>query len=152
MYHTFKGIYIKSQYSDEPNATAEITGLLYEDIEMDGPTQVPIWVGPAQEADSAHACSLAWPEVPFTSCPPPPTGVRWANITLRNVTIRSPKQSPGLIYGNPKRPFENVLFENVVVTDPGDRPWGRQFYKCAGVRGIANGSTSSAPPCFHVSA
>eukprot|EP00966_Prymnesium_polylepis_P179768 4162169-Prymnesium_polylepis.4 len=130
--------------------------------------QVPIWIGPAQEADSSHSCSLLWPAVPLAKCPPPPMGMRWANITLRNVTITSPKQSPGLVLGNVARPMENVVFENVVVTDPGDRPyaaatrtmmdktsvrtlcdrWGNQWYKCEGVQGVANGTTSPTPPCF----
>jgi polygalacturonase len=49
MHHTFKGIYMKSQWSDQPGATAEISNVLYEDIQMDGPTQVraqpPVYPG-----------------------------------------------------------------------------------------------------------
>ncbi|KAL1524215.1 hypothetical protein AB1Y20_019123 [Prymnesium parvum] len=148
MHHTFKGIYMKSQYNDDPKATAEITNILYDRVEMDSPTQVPIWIGPAQEADSAHACSLFWPELPFSQCPPPPSSLHWTNITLRDVNIRSPKESPGVVYGNPDQPMKNVVFENVVVSNPGERPWGSQFYKCTGVHGATKGVTSPVPPCF----
>merc|ERR1711887_278246 len=103
---------------------------------MDAPSQVPIWIGPAQEADSYKACSLLWPEVPLSSCPPPPETMAFTNITLRNVVIRSPKQSAGLIFGNPKSPMRNVVFDGVVITDEGSHPWGDKHYKCEGVDGI----------------
>eukprot|EP00931_Biecheleriopsis_adriatica_P088848 TRINITY_DN63087_c0_g1_i1.p1 TRINITY_DN63087_c0_g1~~TRINITY_DN63087_c0_g1_i1.p1 ORF type:complete len:477 (-),score=57.00 TRINITY_DN63087_c0_g1_i1:104-1534(-) len=148
MHHTFKGIYIKSQNTEDAAASGEISNILYEDVIMEAPTQVPIWIGPAQEEDSYKACSLAWPEVPFASCPPPPTSMQFANITLRNITIRDPKQSPGVIYGNPDHPMENVVFDNVVVTNPGKSPWGSKFYKCEGVRGTSSNGTMPVPPCF----
>eukprot|EP00937_MAST-01D_sp_MAST-1D-sp2_P002275 g2275.t1 len=153
MDRTFKGIYVKSGNSFDPQATAELTDILYEDIDMDSPSQVPIWIGPAQEADSAGACSLTWPVNPLAKCPPPPTTMRWANITLRDVTVRSPKQSPGVVLGNPARPMENVVFDNVVVTpaDPKKKPWKAAFYHCDGVRGLATGGTSPVPPCFNSS-
>jgi hypothetical protein len=73
----------------------------YEDITMEAPEQVPIWIGPAQEADSANACSLAWPELrPLAKCPPPLATVRWTNVTLRNVRVRNATESPGLVFGN----------------------------------------------------
>ena len=40
MHHTFKGIYVKSQYSDDPTASGEITNLRYEHLLMESPTQV----------------------------------------------------------------------------------------------------------------
>merc|ERR1712039_1088804 len=100
------------------------------------------------EADAAKACSLAWPEVPFSKCPPPPPTVRWTNITLRNIRVRSPKQSPGVVIGNSARPMENVTMDNVVVSNPGKRPWGSEFYKCEGVHGTATNGTAPVPPCF----
>jgi len=148
MYHTFKGIYIKSQNTPDTHATGEITNLLYEDVVMDAPSQVPIWIGPAQEADSYHACSLFWPQLPFQKCPPPHAGMQWTNITLRNIKISSPSQSPGVIYGNPDRPMSNVVFDKVVVTNPGMSPWGKDFYHCEGVRGTTLHGTSPKPPCF----
>ena len=143
---TFKGIYVKSGSSTDPLASGEMTGITYEDVDMDAPSQVPVWIGPAQEADSTGACSLTWPANPFAKCPPPPTTMRWANITLRNVTIRSPKQSPGVVLG--------VLFDGVVVTpaDPSKKPWKSLFYHCDGVRGgVARGGTRPVPPCFNAS-
>ena len=68
-----KGIYIKSanRAHPDPQATAEITDILYENVTMEAPEQVPIWIGPAQEGDSANACSLFWPELPGSKCPAP---------------------------------------------------------------------------------
>jgi polygalacturonase len=149
MHHTYKGIYIKSGNSFDPDASGEITNILYEDILMDAPEQVPIWIGPAQEADSKGACSLLWPTL-STNCPPPPTTIAWTNITLRDVKIRSPKESPGVVFGNPKRPMQGVVFDRVVVepADPSTRPWGKDFYYCEGVEGIGQNSTYPLPPCF----
>jgi|UPI00048B52A5 hypothetical protein len=149
MHHTYKGIYIKSGNSFDPQASGEITNVLYEDIVMDAPEQVPIWIGPAQEADSKGACSLLWPSL-SSDCPPPPTTMDWTNITLRNVEIRSPKESPGIVFGNSKRPMKGVVFDHVVVdpTDPSKKPWGKDFYHCEGVQGIATNGTTPVPPCF----
>jgi hypothetical protein len=41
-----------------------------------------------------------------------------------------------------------VVFDDVVVRDPGEKPWGDLFYHCVGVDGVATGSTLPAPPCF----
>ena len=153
MHHTYKGIYMKSgnRAHPDPKATAEITDILYENITMEAPEQVPIWIGPAQEADSANACSLAWPELrPLAKCPEPLATVRWTNITLRNVRVRGAKESPGLVFGNKPSPMEGVIFDGVVFepADPKARPWGDQFYYCDGVRGVATGGTTPMPPCF----
>lgn len=153
MHHTFKGIYVKSGNSTDALASAEISRLTFEDVVMDAPSQVPIWIGPAQEADSAGACSLLWPEAPFAKCPPPPTTIAWSDITLRRIAIVAPVQSPGLVLGNAQRPMRNVRFDNVTVTpaDPSKRPWKGRFYHCEGVDGVASGGTAPVPPCFNVS-
>ena len=152
MHHTLKGIYMKSanRAHPDPNATAEITDILYENITMEAPEQVPIWIGPAQEADSANACSLVWPELPFAKCPPPLPTVKWTNITLRNILVRGSKVSPGVVYGNPDSPMRGIAFENVVFdpVDPSSRPWKDKFYYCKGVQGIATRGTTPLPPCF----
>ena len=154
MHHTYKGIYVKSANRAIPppsSYTAEITNILYENITMDEPEQTPIWLGPAQELDSANACSLLWPVVPFAKCPAPLGNIKWTNITLRNVKIMNPKESPGVIFGNQSVPMKGVVFENVVVMpmDKGKKPWGDQFYYCKGVsHGLAKGGTNPVPPCF----
>ena len=91
-------------------------------------------------------------QVPFQACPPPPTTMAWTNITLRNIRILAPKQSPGVILGNPQRPMLGVLFDNVTVSpaDPTKKPWGPQFYHCDGVHGIASRETLPLPPCFNL--
>ena len=154
MHHTYKGIYVKSAnraVPPPPSYTAEITNILYENIVMDEPEQVPIWLGPAQELDSSNACSLLWPTDPWAKCPAPLPNVKWTNITLRNVQINNPKESPGLIYGNASMPMVGVVFDNVSVVpmDAGKKPWGDEYYYCKGVsRGVATGGTHPVPPCF----
>ena len=77
--------------------------------------------------------------------------MRWTNITLKDISVASPKQSPGVVFGNPDSPMEGVVFDNVTVTpaDPSARPWGKDFYHCVGVHGVAIGGTSPPPPCFN---
>ncbi|CAK0835983.1 unnamed protein product [Prorocentrum cordatum] len=150
MHHTFKGIYIKSGSSFDPKASGEITNILYDDIVMDTPSQVPIWIGPAQEADSKGACSLLWPKL-SNYCPPPPPTVAWTNITLRNIQVLNAKQSPGVVLGNPAQPMQGLLFDNVVFSpaDSSKGPWGDKFYYCEGVgAGAAVNGSFPVPPCF----
>jgi hypothetical protein len=43
----------------------------------------------------------------------------------------------------------NVTFDGVVVINPGTKPWGKDYYKCEGVKsGRAIGGTWPVPPCF----
>ena len=155
MHHTFKGIYLKvDNHVTDPNASAEITNILYENITMEEPEQVPIWIGPAQEADSKNACSLTWPELPLSKCPPPIPTVTWTNLTLRNIRVIGAKVSPGVIFGNSENPIRGLVFDGVVFdpASPRARPWKDQFYYCKGVdHGVATHSTTPVPPCFSTS-
>ena len=111
------------------------------------PTQYAIWIVP-QQAIYDGCCDLLWPEDPFAPCPVPPYTV-FSNITLRNVTIDSPRHSPGVILGNETAPMKNILFDHVVATNAGVRPFNGS-YACDGVsNGIATGGTSPKPPCFN---
>ena len=70
MHHTYKGIYMKFR------GGGTISNVLYENIIMDEPEQYPIWIGPAQQADSsnpcaAHPCSICWPDIPEAKCNDP---------------------------------------------------------------------------------
>merc|ERR1712217_529770 len=123
-----------------------------ENIVMDEPEQAPIWIGPAQQSDSrdfwaGNPCSIFWPQVPGTQCHVPLAGT-FKIITLRNITINSPRQSPGLIFGNETNPMKDIVFDSVRVNRPGSKPWGSNFYKCSNVQGVAQGSTWPVPPCF----
>jgi len=149
MHNTFKGIYMKFRTSanDEAALIADVT---YENIVMDSPEQAPIWIGPAQQSDSrefweGHPCSLFWPELPGSNCNVPALG-SYINITLRNITINNPKQGPGLIYGNETNPMQNVVFDNVVVNNPGSTPFGSDYF-CQNGHGGATGNTRPVPPC-----
>jgi hypothetical protein len=129
-----------------------VSDILYENIRIDNPTQWAIWIGPAQQSDSkdlcaAHPCSICWPTLPDAVCPGVP-GALYANITLRNITVNSPKQSPGVLIADRSTPMQNVLFDNVKINNPGKNPWGKDFYKCQNVQGLATGTTDPVPPCF----
>lgn len=141
MHHTYKGIYLKFR------GPGLIEDVLYENIVMDAPEQWPIWIGPAQQADSvdickADPCSLCWPMIPFAECNMP-ANASYVNITLRNITVLNPVQSPGVIIGSASNPMQNVVFDNVVVKNgPGN------YYDCKHTNGIAVGGTYPVPPCF----
>lgn len=145
MFNTFKGIYLKSR-PDDVGGTGEITNILYENILIKNASQWAIWMGP-QQAAFKGACSLLWPFILNGSCPIP-SGITWKNITLRNITIDSPRISPGVIIGNETRPMTEILFDDVVVLNPGMNPWKTNFYACSNVQGIAEGNTVPIPPCF----
>ena len=87
-----------------------------------------------------------WPRA-SDNCPATPF-VTFTNITLKDVKIINPKQSPGVLIGNEENPIENLVFDNVVVENPGGYPWGDQYYYCKHVNGKAIGKTWPIPPCM----
>ncbi len=145
MYNTFKGIYLKSRPGND-GETGEIRDILYENIQIYNASQWAIWIGP-QQAGFKGACSLLLPFISEATCPIP-SGITWNNIVLRNITINDPQLSPGVIIGNLSNPMQNVLFDNVLVNNPGSSPWGDKYYACSGVEGTAQGNTKPSPPCF----
>jgi len=72
----------------------------------------------------------------------------WSNITLKDITINSPIKSPGVILGNSSNPMFNIIFENVVVNNPGYEPWEDDYYLCQNIDGYYTGTTDPAPPCL----
>jgi len=157
MHKPVNGIYMK--FRDSGN----ISDVLYENIVIDEPSRWGIWIGPAQQVEAGkHAngssivfnpcsagggCSLCWPMIPFTQCNGISGGF-YRNITLRNITINSPKQSPGVLMASPDSPMVDVVFDGVKVNNPGHNSWGSN-YKCENVKsGISLGDTSPVPPCF----
>merc|ERR1712135_36598 len=95
---TYKGIYMK--FRSGPALVEDVT---FENIVMDEPEQYAIWIGPAQQSDSAnlcaaHPCSICWPSTPGAVCNAP--AATYKDITLRNITVNSPAKSPGLIFAN----------------------------------------------------
>jgi len=149
MPNTYKGIYVKFRAQG-----GEISDVLYENIVMDYPEQWPIWIGPAQQADSsnlcaAHPCSICWPTLPFAECNPAENG-QFINITLRNVTINHPRGGAGVILGSDKYPMQNIIFDGVIVNHPPSWPWSPNYYTCKGVgTGISTGGSWPVPDCFH---
>jgi polygalacturonase len=142
MHKTYKGIYLKFRGS------GLIQDVLYENVVIDSPEQWAIWIGPAQQADNidiclAHPCSLCWPEIPFAECNMP-NDASYIDVTLRNITINNPKQSPGVIIGSVTNPMENIVFDNVVV-----KGGSGEYFECKNVAtGIAKGGTFPVPTCF----
>jgi len=90
---------------------------------------------------------LLWPHVLEAGCDI--TGYQtWSNITLRNVIINNPSNSAGVLMGNFTNPMKNVVFDHVVVNNPGSWPFGDDFYHCQNIEGYALGGTYPVPPCF----
>ena len=65
---------------------------------------------------------------------------------LRSVTVNNPKKPHSFLMANAAAPMDGILFEDVVVNNPG----GENYWEhCEGVaRGSATGKTSPVPPCF----
>jgi hypothetical protein len=148
MPETYKGIYVKFR------GPGVISDLVFENIQMLRPEQWPIWLGPAQQSDSArlcaaHPCSICWPEVPAAECNMPEE-TYLSNVLLKNVTVIDPANSPGVIIGNSSTPLMNITFQDVVVENPPvDGYFGTGYYDCENVEnGVATGSTWPVPPCF----
>lgn len=148
LHRTVKGIYMKTRWSDEDvvGEEASISNVLYQNITMDRPQQFAIWIGPAQQ--TGQPCSLLWPITDKATCSM--SGAQtWKNIVLRDILIRDPEQSPGVLFGNATNPIHQLVFDNVVVTNAkGKDPWGDDFYFCEGVEGVATRGTYPVPPCF----
>lgn len=151
MDHTFKGIYMKTRWSDDPalGTAASISDILYENITIIEPEQFAIWIGPAQQ--EGQPCSLLWPEAPGAECHM--SGYQtWTNITLRDITVVNPVASPGVILGNSTNPIRGLKLENVLFTDMKEnlKPWGQDYY-CES-DGVADsdtsGGTTPVPACF----
>ena len=107
MRKTIKGIYMKFNNDANDIPGGSISNILYENITMIDPIQYPIWIGPAQQADTvniceANPCSLCWPYLkPFVKCNVPKYG-NYTNITLKDVFIKSSKYLiPGVLMGSP---------------------------------------------------
>jgi hypothetical protein len=146
MPNTFKGIYLKTRWSDSGPVgdEASIEDVLYENITIESPEQWGIWIGPAQQ--TGQPCSLLWPHVERASCEM--SGYQtWKNIVLRNVFINNPRGSPGVLLGNASNPMQGVVFDNVVVTGAAAEA---EYHTCEGIQGYAMGGTSPVPPCFQV--
>ena len=124
LHRTVKGIYMKFSYPKarftEHNFHALVEDILYENIVMEAPTQWPIWIGPAQQADTSdfchpNPCSLCWPMTPGSKCYVVPMN-KFRNITLRNISINNPELSPGVLIGSHADTIDDVVFEDVLVT------------------------------------
>jgi hypothetical protein len=74
----------------------------------------------------------------------------WSNIVLRNITINDPEGSPGVIMTNSSNPIKGLVFDNVVVKNPGSEPFGDDYYYCDGNMdgASASGATWPVPNCF----
>lgn len=143
---TGKGVYIKSNPECAGNSTAIIADITYEDMDIVEPEWWPIWIGPQQQQEPGSSlglkCSLTFPfpdKCPTQGC------VDFRNITLRRINITRPWLSPGVILGNSTNPMRGILFDHVVVTDPGTFPYNRSYY-CPGAAEVTVlDSTPSLP-------
>jgi len=149
LHRTVKGIYLKMHTPEEWwsrlfNITHAgiIENIRFENITMEAPSQWPIWIGPAQQADSkdpckANPCSLCWPMTFGAQCRPVPTS-RFKNITLMNIVINNPKMSTGVILASSSdndddssssqpATIENLWFHNVRVTKGSALPYSKRI-------------------------
>jgi len=133
LHRPVKGIYLKlakpGSFWEEKNLTGLVQNIQYQNITMEAPTQWPIWIGPAQQADNRdpcfpNPCSLCWPMLPIAKCHVVNKS-KYKNITLQNVRINNPKMSPGVLLGNGDNTIENVVFDSVRVTKGAPVPMAR---------------------------
>ncbi|GMH75595.1 hypothetical protein TrRE_jg12991 [Triparma retinervis] len=147
MKNTYKGIYLKFRDGD----SGVIEDIRYENIRIENPSQWPIWIGPAQQAEN-KTCAIAWPA--FGKCEPAPQQFR--DILLKNITVANPPRKGlgmngpmlGLIFGSDEKPVDGVVFEDVVFEG---LKGGEEYYKCENVvegTGVARGKTFPVPGCF----
>jgi len=115
LHKTVKGIYTKFRTSNK----TRIEDVTFENIVMDAPSQFAIWLGPAQQADSAlicHAnpCSLCWPIVPGSKCSGEVNGT-YRDLLLKNVQINRPQNGGGVLMASADNPMRGVIFDGVKV-------------------------------------
>jgi polygalacturonase len=148
---TGKGVYVKSNPSCAADGSkrAIIANITYANITINEPKWWSIWIGPQQQHEPGSAlgdkCALDYPI--SKSCPTQGC-VDFQNIVLRDIVVKRPLLSPGVLLGNASNPM-GVTFENVVVEQPGLFPFGHT-YKCEHVSGTATDSTPK-PPCMSAS-
>lgn len=129
---------------------------------MTAPEQYAIWIGPAQQA--GQPCDLDWPYMPHSKCQM--TGFQtFENITLKDVTIIDPQETPGVIFGNDTNPIKNLVFDNVKVQYSSKlkktmshllKPWGNSYYvrndvkdcKKKGIQAYYLDGSDPVPACF----
>eukprot|EP01064_Diplonema_japonicum_P008484 TRINITY_DN15948_c0_g2_i1.p1 TRINITY_DN15948_c0_g2~~TRINITY_DN15948_c0_g2_i1.p1 ORF type:complete len:436 (+),score=52.04 TRINITY_DN15948_c0_g2_i1:50-1357(+) len=146
---TGKGIYIKSNPRCQKNYTSIIQDVLYERVEIIEPAWWAIWIGPQQMHEPGQSlgdrCALTYPIDPH--CPTQGC-TTFKNIVLKDIVIRKPLLSPGVVMGNASNPM-TVTFDNVTVVDGptgGKFPFGNE-YECKHTSMIVKGGTHPAPRC-----
>lgn len=119
MHNTVKGIYLKFNNNANSWPGGIIQNITYQNITMINPVQYPIWIGPAQQADTiniceANPCSLCWPSLrPFVTCHMPLYG-NFSNILLENIFIKTHKKLlTGLFMGSKLFGIQNLQLKNI---------------------------------------
>ena len=124
LHRPVKGIYLKfakpGSFWRKRNLTARVQDISYVNITMEGPTQWPIWIGPAQQADDKNPChpnpcSLCWPMSPTAKCNVVEAS-KYVNLTLSDIRINNPKIATGVILAEDGNEIEGINFHNVQVT------------------------------------
>jgi hypothetical protein len=73
----------------------------------------------------------------------------WRNITLRNIQVVDPWGSPGVLFGNATNPMTGIVFDNVVIKNPGSSPFGTDYFcQPGGIQGSLIGINAPVPSCF----
>jgi hypothetical protein len=134
LHRPVKGIYMKFA---RPNAwwvkrnltRGVVENIVYQNITMESPSQWPIWIGPAQQADASNPChpnpcSLCWPMSPTAKCHIVQEST-YRNIMLIDIQINNPKMSPGVLLGHEDNKIDGIVFDNVRVTKGRPLPMSR---------------------------
>ena len=137
----FKAIYIKSN-PGQPDGTALVSDILYENIRVKGAIWWPIYIGPQQQKQPGGGGPGCF-DYPIHNCETN------AQILFRNIKLRNVKMTntiwpfAGAIRANSSSPGQDFDFENVYVSGGLSSLLG---FKCENI----HGSSSNVSPkvCF----
>lgn len=141
--------------------TCSLLNIRYENVRMFNPFWWAIWIGPQQQHEPntplGLKCSLTWPVPSKKNCPASGC-VLMENITLRDIHVKDPWLSPGVIMGNDTLPISNIIVDGLTVKNSYNPlhgrwpfhdksyPWNGRF-KCENANGYYNQSSPS-PHCL----
>ena len=114
--NSLKAVHIKSNPGNSGSGLIE--GITYSNIVVDGILWYGVWIGPQQQdqpgdKNGGTGCSFLYP-LKGQKCPTQPL-VTIRDISLVNITFKNPWLTgvPGVIHGDHKNPFQNIVFDNV---------------------------------------
>ena len=129
LHKSVRGLSVKFYSNAEvTHGGGTVSNVAFQNVFLEAPTQWSFWFGPAQTANASlpnpcqdQTCSICWPAMatvsnPKIQCHAVPNSAL-VNLTLTNVTLHNPRQSPGVFLGSQERhaSIENVVLDRVKV-------------------------------------